>query len=169
MNFFVVIDAQEDFARGTLANENFVKVIPTIKQELENARKRGDTIIFTKDTHYQDYLTTSEGKHLPVEHCIKDTDGWQIVKELEVQENDLVIQKDHFGFNLWEEYIQEGDTITVCGTVTEICVVSNCLAFKQIEGVEVNVIANACAGLTEEGHKAAITVMKNCQCNIIGE
>ena len=95
-------------------------------------------------------------------------DGWRIVEELQDLANKaIILPKHHFGSNLWEEYIQPGDEVTMVGFVSSICVVSNALSIKQIENVEVNVIKDCCAGLTNEDHEAAMTVMKCCQCNII--
>ena len=168
MKHFIVIDMQNDFCTGALANKEAVAIIPRIKAELQKARAEGSNIIFTRDTHNEDYLKTGEGKHLPVPHCVKDTEGWQIVPELmeETDENTLFIDKTHFGYNCWEEFIKEGDEVVICGTCTDICVVSNSLALKAIEGVEVTVIADCCAGLTKESHEAALKVMECCQCNI---
>ena len=166
--WFVIVDCQNDFFTGALKNDAAVAVIPNIKEAAEKALADGAELIFTLDTHYKDYLKTGEGKHLPVEHCIEGTDGWKIVDELQdLATNAIMIPKEHFGSNLWTEYVQSGDEVTMCGTCTDICVVSNALALKQIEGVEVNVIANACAGLSPETHKAALDVMKCCQCNIV--
>lgn len=169
MKHFVVVDMQNDFCTGALANKDAVEVIPRIKAELQAAKAEKANIIFTRDTHGENYLETGEGKHLPVKHCVKDTEGWQVVPELmeEADENTLFIDKTHFGFDNWAEYVKEGDEVTICGTCTDICVVSNSLALKAIEGVEVNVIADCCAGLTKETHEAALNVMKCCQCNII--
>ena len=168
MKHFIVIDMQNDFCTGALANKDAVAIIPRIKEELQKARAEGSNIIFTRDTHGEDYLETSEGKYLPVKHCVKDTKGWQVVPELmeETDENTLFIDKLHFGYSGWEEFIKEGDEVTICGTVTSICVISNALAIKAIEGVEVTVIADCCAGLTKEDHEAALKVMECCQCNI---
>ena len=168
MKHFIVIDMQNDFCTGALANKDAVAIIPRIKEELQKARAEGSNIIFTRDTHGEDYLETSEGKYLPVKHCVKDTKGWQVVPELmeETDENTLFIDKLHFGYSGWEEFIKEGDEVTICGTVTSICVISNSLAIKAIEGVEVTVIADCCAGLTKEDHEAALKVMECCQCNI---
>ena len=168
MKHFIVIDMQNDFCTGALANKEAVAIIPRIKEELQKARAEGSNIIFTRDTHNENYLETGEGKHLPVPHCVKDTEGWQIVPELmeETDENTLFIDKLHFGYNGWEEFIKEGDEVVICGTCTDICVVSNSLALKAIEGVEVTVIADCCAGLTKESHEAALKVMECCQCNI---
>lgn len=169
MKHFVVVDMQNDFCTGALANKDAVEVIPRIKAELQAAKAENANIIFTRDTHGENYLETGEGKHLPVKHCVKDTEGWQVVPELmeEADENTLFIDKTHFGFDNWAEYVKEGDEVVICGTCTDICVISNSLALKAIEGVEVNVIADCCAGLTKETHEAALNVMKCCQCNII--
>ena len=168
MKHFIVIDMQNDFCTGALANKDAVAIIPRIKAELQAAKAEKANIIFTRDTHSEDYLETGEGKHLPVKHCVKDTEGWQVVPELmeETDENTLFIDKLHFGYNGWEEFIKEGDEVVICGTCTDICVVSNSLAIKAIENVEVTVIADCCAGLTKESHEAALKVMECCQCNI---
>lgn len=166
--WFVIVDCQNDFFTGALKNDAAVAIIPNIKEAAEKALADGAKLIFTLDTHYDDYLKTGEGKHLPVEHCIEGTDGWRIVEELQDLANDaILLPKEHFGSDKWAEYVAEGDEVTMCGTCTDICVVSNALALKQIEGVEVNVIADACAGLSPETHKAALDVMKCCQCNIV--
>lgn len=169
MKHFVVVDMQNDFCTGALANKDAVEIIPRIKAELQKAKAEKANIIFTRDTHAENYMETGEGKHLPVKHCVKDTKGWQVVPELmeEADENITFIDKLHFGFDKWADYIKEGDEVTICGTCTEICVISNSLALKAIEGVEVNVIADCCAGLTKESHEAALNVMGCCQCNII--
>lgn len=168
MKHFIVVDMQNDFCTGALANKDAVAVIPRIKAELQAAKAEGMNIIFTRDTHGENYMETGEGKHLPVPHCVKDTEGWQVVPELmeETDENTLFIDKTHFGFDNWAEYVKEGDEVVICGTCTDICVVSNALALKAIEGVEVTVIADCCAGLTKESHEAALKVMECCQCNI---
>ena len=166
--FFVITDCQNDFVTGSLANPAAQTALPKIKEAAEKALKDGAELIFTLDTHFEDYLQTGEGKHLPVKHCIEGTDGWRIVDELQDLANKaIIIPKHHFGSNLWEEYIQPGDEVTMCGFVSSICVISNALTIKQIENVEVNVIKDCCAGLSIEDHEAAMTVMKCCQCNII--
>lgn len=166
--FFVVVDCQNDFITGSLANPAAQAALPKIKEAAEKALADGAELIFTLDTHFEDYLQTGEGKHLPVKHCIEGTDGWRIVDELQDLANKaIIIPKHHFGSNLWEEYIQPGDEVTMVGFVSSICVCANALAIKQIENVEVNVIKDCCAGLTNEDHEAAMTVMKCCQCNII--
>lgn len=171
MKHFIVIDMQNDFCTGTLANKDAVAIIPNIKKALQKAKAEGMNLIFTHDSHGEDYLKTMEGIKLPFPHCIEGTEGWEIVPELaeEATDETLYIDKKHFGFEGWKEFIRPGDEVTICGTCTDICVVSNALAIKMIDNVEVNVLANCCAGLNPENHKAALTVMKACQCNIIEE
>lgn len=182
--FLVVIDMQNDFCTGALKNDDAVAVIPFIKAQIENARKNGTRIIYTRDTHGSDYMETGEGKHLPVPHCIRDTKGWEIVDELapkgnvliynpgvpvkfDTESTNIVINKTHFGFDDWKRFIPEDSEVTIVGTCTDICVVSNSLAMKAIEGVEVTVLAEGCAGLTKEKHEHALDVMASCQCRII--
>lgn len=168
MKHFIVIDMQNDFCTGALANKDAVAIIPRIKAELQAAKAEKANIIFTRDTHGEDYLETGEGKHLPVKHCVKDTKGWEIVPELmeETDDDTLFIDKLHFGYSGWEEFIKEGDEVVIVGVCTDICVISNSLAIKAIENVEVTVIADCCAGLSKESHEAALKVMECCQCNI---
>lgn len=182
--FLVVIDMQNDFCTGALKNDDAVAVIPFIKAQIENARKNGAQIIYTRDTHGSDYMETSEGKHLPVPHCIRDTKGWEIVDELAPKGNvlvynpgvpvkldadnaDIIINKTHFGFDDWKRFIPEDSEVTIVGTCTDICVVSNSLTMKAIEGVEVTVLAEGCAGLTKEKHEHALDVMASCQCRVV--
>ena len=166
--FFVVVDAQVDFVTGALPNPAAQVAVPKIKAAAEKALAEGYELIFTLDTHHENYMETGEGKHLPVVHCVEGTDGWRIVPELnDLANKAILLPKEHFGSENWREYISEGDEVTMCGFVSSICVISNALAIKQIEGVEVNILKDCCAGLTNEDHKAAMTVMKCCQCNIV--
>ena len=90
MKFFIVIDMQTGFTKGSLANPAAVEIIPRIKKEIEKARKEGATIVYTRDTHQENYLETGEGKHLPIKHCIEGTDDWQIVDELKPGDDDVL-------------------------------------------------------------------------------
>lgn len=166
--WFVVVDAQNDFVTGSLPNPAAQAALPKIKEAAEKALADGAKLIFTLDTHYEDYLKTGEGKHLPVEHCIEGTDGWRIVDELQDLANEaIILPKEHFGSNLWTEYITEGDEVTMCGFVSSICVCANFSAIKQIEGVEITVLKDCCADINEEMQEAAMKVMAAQQGNII--
>lgn len=167
MKFFIVIDMQNGFVNGSLPNPNAEAIIPKIKEKIAEYRGKGYTIVYTRDTHHDNYLETGEGKHLPIKHCVEGTPDWEIVDALKPGDDDVLIDKEHFGYDNWTDYIEPGDEVVMCGTVTSICVCSNALAIKMIENVEVDVLTDCCADMTDEGHNAAITVMKNCHCNIV--
>ena len=163
----IVIDMQNDFINGSLGTPEAQAIVPNVKKKIEEYKSRGDEIIFTRDTHEKNYLTTNEGKHLPVEHCILNTQGWQIADGLEV-ENCGYVNKSTFGWRYWSDHIFE--EIELVGLCTDICVVSNALILKAtFPEADITVDASCCAGVTPESHKAALTTMKMCQINVIGE
>lgn len=165
----IVIDMQNDFIDGALGTKEAQAIVPNVKKKIEEYKARGDEIIFTRDTHYTDYLNTNEGKHLPVEHCIKDTLGWQISEELDT-EGRPCIDKESFGFIYWDMLGDDIESIEVVGLCTDICVVSNALILKAtFPEINITVNASCCAGVTPESHQAALTTMKMCQINVINE
>lgn len=174
----IVIDMQNDFLTGSLANPDAVSIIPSVLDQIKNS----DYVIYTRDTHDENYLETQEGKNLPVPHCVENTHGWQIVDELDPHNiTDIkmwhIVNKPTFGdVNIWMDmyfadlvnWNGDGVEVTFCGTCTDICVVSNALIVKSLyPELVVNVKADACSGLTTEKHKAALDVMNSCQINII--
>ena len=174
----IVIDMQNDFLTGSLANPDAVSIIPSVLDQIKNS----DYVMYTRDTHGENYLETQEGKNLPVPHCIEGTQGWQIVDDLAPQNiTDIkmwhIVNKPTFGdVNIWMDmyfadlvnWNGDGVEVTFCGTCTDICVVSNAMIVKSLyPELVVNVKADACAGLTPEKHKAALEVMSSCQINII--
>ena len=164
----IVIDCQNDFIDGALGTKEAQAIIPNVKKKIEEYKSRGDRIIFTRDTHNIDYLETKEGKHLPVEHCLYGTYGWEISKELDTDDT-IIINKGHFGYCSWWEWGFK-EEIELVGLCTDICVVSNALILKAMfSEIEITVDANCCAGVTPESHNAALTTMKMCQINVIGE
>lgn len=164
----IVIDMQNDFVSGSLKNDAAQAIISNIKKKIEEYLSRGDEVIFTRDTHKTDYLETNEGKHLPVEHCIYGTHGWLVVDKLSHPEC-RHINKTTFGYRHWE-YEGDFEDIELVGTCTGICVVSNALILKaQFPNANITVDASCCACVTPESHKAALTTMKMCQINVIGE
>ena len=163
----IVVDMQNDFIDGALGTKEAQAIVPNVKKKIEEYNARGDLIIFTRDTHPDFYLETNEGKHLPVKHCIYGTDGWNIADGLEV-ENCMYIDKPTFGWIHWQHYNFE--EIELIGLCTDICVVSNALILKAMfPEIEITVDASCCAGVTPESHNAALTTMKMCQINVIGE
>ncbi len=164
----VIIDMQNDFLTGSLANEDAVKIIPFIKEKINEALQDDTLIVFTKDSHYEGYLNTQEGKNLPVEHCIKGTSGHDIADEL-FTPLATVIEKNTFGSTLLASYIADNKItdVKMVGTCTDICVVSNALLIKAHNPeVHITVYKDGCAGTTVQNHEAALQVMRCCQIEV---
>ena len=172
-----VIDMQNDFLTGALANPEGVKAIPHIKEKLAAAGE--DTLIcFTRDTHFDDYLETEEGKNLPVPHCIYGTDGWQITDELNpvkdgqpLPPRTYVFDKNTFGSQQFAAFLRENahriDEIELVGVCTDICVISNALLAKaSLPNVPIYVDAAGCAGVTPVSHNTALEAMKMCHIHV---
>jgi nicotinamidase-related amidase len=177
MKFLVVVDAQVDFLTGSLKNPEAVKKIPLIKERLEEAKRNNETIIFTQDTHYENYLETFEGKRLPIEHCIYKTEGWKITPELEPY-IETAIQKNTFCSIALENIIEEdmlmsGELssdceIELCGFCTSICVLANAVALRAaFPNTKIIVNSNLCADISKEKHKAALEVFSSQQIDVI--
>lgn len=186
----IVVDAQNDFVTGSLANEEAKKVIPELADYLRFncANHQYDRIYFTRDSHTEDYLETLEGKHLPVPHCIVGTSGWCVVDDLltAVRHNytfklptatAVFVEKTTFGYTDWRMVFRKYndddfdnciDSITLVGFCTDICVVSNALILKALyPNAEIKVLSSLCAGVTPEKHEAALEVMRSCQIEVI--
>ena len=163
----IVVDMQKDFIDGALGTKEAIAIVENVKKKIAEYQAAGNEIIFTRDTHQADYLNTNEGKHLPVEHCIEGTDGWKIAEGLEVP-GAIYINKPTFGYLNWADYkLEEVEMVGLC---TDICVVSNALIIKaNYPEIKVTVDASCCAGVTPESHNAALTTMKMCQVEVIGE
>ncbi|MCQ2536932.1 MAG: cysteine hydrolase [Lachnospiraceae bacterium] len=173
MKTLFVIDMQKDFIDGSLGTKEAVAIVPKVKAKIDEYRKAGAQIIFTRDTHQKNYLETQEGHKLPVEHCIEGTEGWQIAKELEVLPDDIVINKVTFGHD-WSKHIQQvpdlikGDEFELIGLCTDICVISNALGLKAIyPEIPISVDSSCCAGVTPESHDNALAAMKMCQIEVL--
>ena len=170
----VVVDAQNDFITGVLGNKECDVATNVIAEEIRSGKY--DDVIFTRDTHDAKYMDTNEGKHLPVPHCICDTQGWQICKTLtEGMEKPITcIDKPTFGYMDWKQTIQSdtedgnGLRIELIGVCTDICVVSNALILKAMyPEADVLVDANCCAGVTKKTHEAALLTMESCQIQVL--
>lgn len=161
----LVIDMQNDFIDMALGTKEAVAILPKVKAKIEKYLQNGDEIIFTRDTHFENYLETTEGKNLPVEHCIKGTKGWEIAEGLYV-EGAKIIDKPNFGWPYWnKEKLEEIELIGLC---TDICVVSNALIIKaQFPDASVTVDSSCCAGVTPESHAAALKTMQMCQVKVV--
>ena len=170
MKILVVVDMQNDFITGALGSAEAVKIVPAV---VEKVKSFDGKVIFTRDTHFEDYLDTQEGKNLPVKHCVKDTDGWQICDELKDFAND-VVDKITFGSVDLPKVIKDStnmvDEIELCGLCTDICVISNSMILKvAFPETKMTVDANCCAGVTPQSHENALNAMKMCQIAVINE
>ena len=169
----VVVDMQNDFIDGSLGTKEAVEIVPSVKEKIENFDGK---VIFTRDTHFDNYLETQEGTLLPVKHCIKDTNGWQIHPELDALRVSEAIDKPTFGsVILGKKLVEENEkdpieSVTLIGLCTDICVISNALLIKAfLPEVPIIIDAKCCAGVTPDSHKNALNAMKACQIKIENE
>ena len=174
MKYLIVVDMQNDFITGSLGTKEAEAILPKVIEKVKNF---DGTVIYTKDTHQADYLTTQEGKNLPVEHCIEGTWGWMLAEELEtLSKTSKVFNKPTFGSIELTKYLAEEnekeiiEKIELCGLCTDICVISNAFVIKAgLTEVPVIVDASCCAGVTPESHLNALSAMKMCQVAVINE
>ena len=170
MKILVVVDMQNDFIDGALGTPEAVKIVPYVKELIRNFDGK---VLFTRDTHFAEYMDTQEGKHLPVKHCIKGTAGWEIRPELDALRKTAPIDKLTFGSSELPEILAKEEnieSITFIGLCTDICVISNVMITKAFfPEIPLMVDAKACAGVTPESHKNALAAMKMCQITIVNE
>ncbi len=158
----IVIDMQNDFVSGVLGTDEALAVVPKTKDKINQYIQNGDEVIFTRDTHTDNYMNTNEGKYLPVPHCIKDTDGWDVVAELDIADA-VHIDKPNFGYTDWKNKFNF-ESVELVGVCTDICIVSNALILKaQFPEIDITVDSACCAGVTPDAHTAALQTMKSCQ------
>jgi len=166
----IVVDMQNDFIDGALGSKEAVAIVPYVKEVIENFDGK---VFFTRDTHFENYMETQEGKNLPVPHCIKGTDGWQIRAELDALRKTEPIDKVTFGSkDLVDILSKENDieSITFVGLCTDICVISNVMLVKAFfPEIPLIVDAKGCAGVSPESHERALDAMKVCQVKVINE
>lgn len=172
----MVIDMQNDFITGALGTPEAVKIVPNVVRKIKEYREAGSQIVFTKDTHFKNYLETEEGKNLPVEHCIKGTAGWEICDEIKAVINldectvyeKLTFGSSEYAMDLSDGVYEDVEEIELVGLCTDICVISNAMITKTfLTEVKVSVDSKCCAGVTPESHNNALEAMKMCQINII--
>ena len=172
MKFLIVVDMQNDFIDGALGTKEAVAILPAVKEKIKNFSGR---VIFTRDTHDADYLSTQEGTNLPVEHCIKGTDGWQIHPELDSLRTEEPVDKPTFGSTSLSDYLRENHCrfmkdveIEIVGVCTDICVIANAMLIKAVlPDSKICVNSALCAGVTPQSHQTALDAMKACHIEII--
>ena len=191
MKILVVVDMQNDFIDGALGTKEAVGIVPHV---VEKIRQFDGRVLYTRDTHEENYLETQEGKNLPVPHCIRGTKGWELAPQIEeirtekareeesrLEESRLEepIDKPTFGScelgqllkaqdeNLKKQGKPGVESVTLIGLCTDICVISNAMIIKAfLPEVPVKVDAACCAGVTPQSHNNALEAMKVCQIEI---
>jgi len=170
-NILLVIDMQTDFVDGVLGTKEACAIVTAVREKILGHTGK---VYFTRDTHEPDYMDTREGKRLPVPHCIRGTEGWQIIPALRDLPCDGVIDKPSFGsVELMELLAAENardpiGQITLIGVCTDICVISNAMLVKAaLPETDIVVDAACCAGVTPESHTTALAAMKTCQIDIV--
>lgn len=172
-NVLAVIDMQNDFIDGALGTKEAQAIVTDVADGIKKALERGDEVVYTRDTHFDNYMDTQEGRNLPVPHCIKGTAGWEIRDELKALQNDdtKVFDKLTFGSVELAAYLKTVDgleSVTLIGLCTDICVISNAMVIKaNLPEVAISVIENCCAGVTPQSHKNALEAMKMCQIKVL--
>ncbi len=174
----IVVDMQNDFIDGSLGSKEAQNILLPAWVKIREYGLNKDVILFTQDTHYDNYLETNEGKHLPIKHCIVGTDGYNIKPEL-IQALDGIseyycLSKESFGYTDWKNVFNDlklstkNLEIELIGLCTDICVVSNALILKALypEAI-IKVDSKCCAGVTPENHEAALEVMRSCQIEVL--
>lgn len=172
-DILIVVDMQNDFIDGALGTAEAVAIVPKVAEKVRDFK---GTVIFTRDTHGENYMQTQEGRNLPVPHCIKGSRGWEVCPALEPLRTGLTIDKPTFGSAELGKVLLELDTkepvgsITLVGLCTDICVISNAMIAKAfLPEVPVTVDAACCAGVTPESHRNSLNAMKMCQVRIENE
>ncbi|MBR0463626.1 MAG: cysteine hydrolase [Clostridia bacterium] len=174
-SFLIVVDMQNDFIDGSLGSAEAQAIVSPAADLIRKKRAEGYEVIATLDTHTDEYLSTREGKYLPVEHCIKGSEGWQLNPEIkDALEEALTLEKPTFGSVKLPGIVAEragGDpapVIELLGLCTDICVVSNAMLLKAaFPEADLRVHAACCAGVTPQKHEAALETMRSCQIDII--
>ena len=166
-DILIVVDMQNDFISGARGTAEAQAIVPKVVEKVKGFTGR---VIFTRDTHFENYLSTQEGRNLPVPHCIKGSDGWQICAELAPLCTEPPVDKPTFGSYTLAELLATANirepigSITLVGLCTDICVIANAMVIKAfLPEVTVKVDAACCAGVTPESHKTALDAMRPCQ------
>ena len=166
-SILVIVDMQNDFVDGALGSPEAVAILEKVKAKRDGFAGK---VYYTRDTHGEDYLATREGKYLPVPHCIKGSEGWQIVPSLTPRAGDRVVDKPTFGSTELVELLLADngsdpiESVTLVGVCTDICVISNAMLIKAaLPEIDVVVDGSCCAGVSPESHDRALASMKTCQ------
>ena len=169
----VVVDMQNDFVSGVLGTQEAFDIVPQVVGRVVDGLNRGETVLFTRDTHGPEYPETQEGKNLPVSHCVKGTWGWELEPHIEALRGSAPIDKPAFGSVSLAEALRDRERcggleeIVLVGLCTDICVISNAVLLKAfLPETRITVDAACCAGVTPESHRTALEAMRACQIRV---
>lgn len=170
----IVVDMQNDFVDGSLGTKEAQEIAPKVVDKIKNFKGQ---VLYTRDTHDENYLETEEGRNLPVVHCVYETKGWQLIPEIDAlakERNSLIFDKPTFGSLSLAgclngiHKVSKIDELELVGLCTDICVISNALLLKAtMPDIKISVDASCCAGVTPESHENALNAMKMCQISIV--
>ncbi len=189
MKILIVVDMQNDFIDGALGTKEAVAIVDKVAKKVDHYLAEGDPVIYTRDTHGNDYLDTQEGKNLPVVHCVEGTWGWEISEKV-YRKDCPIVNKPSFGSLMLPgellklaaahdkvaptdmEKVSQAvtgiESITLVGLCTDICVISNAMILKaSFPENLIEVDASCCAGVTPESHQNALEAMQACQIKIV--
>ena len=180
-DMLIVVDMQRDFVSGSLGSAEARAIVPAVAARIRRAKEEGTKVVFTLDTHTEDYMNTREGRFLPVPHCIQGSEGWTLEPEIaaECTRGMISFEKPTFGSTALTHHVAaeaaargciggKGMTIELCGVCTDICVVSNALLIKAaLEEADLIVNSALCAGVTPAKHEAALETMRSCQITVL--
>lgn len=173
MKYLIVVDMQNDFVDGALGTKEAVAIVPKVVNKIKAFEGK---VLFTRDTHFENYMDTQEGHNLPVPHCIKGTEGFELVPDVKALCQSEPIDKPVFGSAQLGMLLQKADaeeaieSVELIGLCTDICVISNAFIIKAfLPEVPITVDASCCAGVTPESHLRALESMKTCQIKVINE
>jgi nicotinamidase/pyrazinamidase len=170
MKVLAVIDMQKDFIDGALGTKEAVRIVPAVQEKIAGARDAGTLVVFTRDTHRENYRETQEGRNLPVPHCLLGTEGWGIDPSLNV-DGSPVFDKPGFGSTELVKFLTmlpKLESVELVGLCTDICVICNAMMIKgALPEIPVRVDSRCCAGVTPASHETALAAMKMCQIEIL--
>lgn len=172
MNLLVVVDMQKDFIDGSLGTKEAKSIVDEV---IATIKAWDGPVVYTMDTHEENYLTTQEGSNLPVIHCVKGSDGWQLEERIrELAKGKKIFEKPGFGSVELAEYVKDLyeqkklSKVTLIGLCTDICVINNAMVIKaNVPELPIEVKETCLAGVTPESHCNALSAMKMCQIKVV--
>ncbi len=165
MRILVVVDYQRDFVDGSLGSYHAVAIEDAICSRISEY----EDVVFTMDTHSSDYLDTMEGRLLPVEHCIEDTEGWELYGKVRgLSEGHVLLRKDTFGCSQLLDILKDYDEIELCGVATNICVIANAVIARTANPQARIIVREDCvASYDQDAGRKALDVMESLQIEVI--